>query len=126
MVRIREGMLAIKEMPEGSKKCPPVTSRGIRVKFQVVLSEDQARSILNTTLINGEAFFILGNKLLSQLHLTGVVKFPSVDQKFLSESNASARIKSQLIDFANGLEIYDITIVFPHRHSFEYPICTIF
>ena len=110
MVRIREGMLAIKEMPEGSKEnALQSLAEEIRVKFQVVLSEDQARSILNTTLINGEAFFILGNKLLSQLHLTGVVKFPSVDQKFLSESNASARIKSQLIDFANGLEIYDIT-----------------
>ena len=110
MVRIREGMLAISEMPEESKEnALQSLAEEIRVKFQVVISEDQARSILKTTLMNGEAFFILGNKLLSQLHLTGVVKFPSVDQKFLSESNASARIKSQLIDFANGLEIYDVT-----------------
>ena len=49
----------------------------------------------------------MGNKLLSQLHLTGVVKFPSVDQKFLSESNASARINSQMIEFANSLVVYD-------------------
>ena len=45
--------------------------------------------------------------MLSQLHLTGVVKFPSVDQKFLSESNASARINSQMIEFANSLVVYD-------------------
>ena len=57
MVRIREGMLAIKEMPEGSKEnALQSLAEEIRVKFQVVLSEDQARSILNTTLINGRHF----------------------------------------------------------------------
>ena len=30
-----------------------------------------------------------------------------MDQKFLSESNATARIKSQMIEFSNGLIIYD-------------------
>ena len=59
-------------------------------------------------LMHGDEFFKLGNKLLSQLHLTGVVKFPSVDQKFLSESNASARIKSQMIELVNDFTVFNL------------------
>ena len=57
--------------------------------------------------MDGEDFFSQGNKLLSQLHLTGVVKFPSLDQKFLAESNATAKIKAQMIDFSNRLVLFD-------------------
>ena len=79
----------------------------IRIKFQVLISEDEASSIFRASLMQGNEFFNLGNKILSQLHLSGVVKFPSLDQKFLSESNATTRIKSQMIEFSNGLIIYD-------------------
>ena len=108
MVRLREGMLAVLEMPTESKELALQSlTEELKVKFQVVLSEKEARTIFNASMMRGEAFFNSGNKLLSQLHLTGVVKFPSVDQKFLSESNATARIQSEMIDFANKLIVFD-------------------
>ena len=108
MVRLREGMLAVLEMPAESKELALQSlTEELKVKFQVVLSEKEARTIFNASMMHGEAFFNSGNKLLSQLHLTGVVKFPSVDQKFLSESNATARIQSEMIDFANKLIVFD-------------------
>ena len=108
MVRLREGMLAVLEMPAESKELALQSlTEELKVKFQVVLSEKEARTIFNASMMRGEAFFNSGNKLLSQLHLTGVVKFPSVDQKFLSESNATARIQSEMIDFANKLIVFD-------------------
>ena len=108
MVRLREGMVAVVEMSEESQELALQSLvEEIRIKFQVLISEDEARSIFHASLMQGNEFFNLGNKILSQLHLSGVVKFPSMDQKFLSESNATARIKSQMIEFSNGLIIYD-------------------
>jgi len=108
MVRLQEGILAVVEM-SGESRNLAIQSliEELKVKFQIALDESEARSILQATMMGGESFFILGNKLLSQLHLNGVVKFPSVDQKFLAESNATARIKSQMIEFSNKLVIYD-------------------
>jgi putative nucleotidyltransferase with HDIG domain len=108
MVRLREGMIAVSEISDDSKELALQSlTEEIRVKFQVLLSEEEAEAILNATLMHGDEFFILGNKLLSQLHLTGVVKFPSVDQKFLSESNASSRIKSQMVALVNGFTVFN-------------------
>ena len=108
MVRLREGMLAVVEMPEESQMLALQSLMDeLKVKFQVILTDQEALTLLNIIMMNGEDFFSQGNKLLSQLHLTGVVKFPSVDQKFLAESNATARIKAQMIDFSNRLVLYD-------------------
>ena len=108
MIRLREGMLAVVEMPDESKELALQSlAEELRVKFQVILSAQEARTLLNTSLMHGETFFDLGNKILSQLHLTGVVKFPSVDQKFLSETNASELINSRMVEFANKLVVFD-------------------
>ncbi len=109
IVRLREGMLAVVEISDESRELALQSLiEEIRIKFQVVLSDKEAKAILNTSLMHGEGFFNLGNKLLSQLHLTGVVKFPSVDQKFLSETNATSQIKNQMVEFANQLVVYDL------------------
>jgi len=108
MVRLREGMLAVVEMPEESQMLALQSLMDeLKVKFQVILTDQEARTLLNTVTMGGEDFFSQGNKLLSQLHLTGVVKFPSLDQKFLAESNATAKIKAQMIDFSNRLVLFD-------------------
>ncbi|MEK9783696.1 MAG: HDIG domain-containing metalloprotein [Opitutales bacterium] len=108
MVRLREGMLAVVEMPEESQMLALQSLMDeLKVKFQVILTDQEARTLLNTVTMDGEDFFSQGNKLLSQLHLTGVVKFPSLDQKFLAESNATAKIKAQMIDFSNRLVLFD-------------------
>lgn len=109
VVRLREGILAVVDMPmESQNLALQSLIEELKVKFQVVLTEQEARTILNTVAMQGGDFFTLGNKLLSQLHLTGVVKFPSLDQKFLAESNATDRIKAQMIDFSNRLVLHNL------------------
>ena len=94
MIRLREGMIAVMEMPEQTTEIALLSlAEELKVKFQVVLSEREALTVLNVSRMGGHSFFDLGNKILSQLHLTGVVQFPSMDQKFLAESNATARIQ---------------------------------
>ena len=61
----------------------------LSVKYQLTLLPREIRAVLLSAQLGSGAFFDQGSKLLAQLHLTGVVKFPSNDQKFLSESNAS-------------------------------------
>ena len=46
-------------------------------------------------------------ELLGKLHLTGVVKFPSIDQKFLSESNATSMINNSMLNLANRLIVIE-------------------
>ena len=108
MVRLQEGMIAVSEISNDSKEqALQSLTEEIRIKFQVLLTEEEAEAVLNATLLHGDKFFKLGNKLLSQLHLTGVVKFPSVDQKFMSESNATSLIKSQMIELVNDFIIFN-------------------
>ncbi len=110
MIRFREGMIAVTGMPEESMEMALLSlMEELKVKFQVTLSEREAHTIMLTSLMGGLSFFDQGNKLLSQLHLTGVVQFPSLDQKFLAESNATARINAQMIQFSNDLIVYDRT-----------------
>jgi len=110
MIRFREGMIAVTGMPEESMEMALLSLiEELKVKFQVTLSEREANTIMLSSLLGGLSFFDQGNKLLSQLHLTGVVQFPSLDQKFLAESNATARINAQMIQFTNDLILYDRT-----------------
>jgi len=108
LVRLREGMLAVIEMPEESRDMALNSlADELKIKFQVSLSAAEIRTALCICLMGGEAFFDEGSKLLSQLHLNGVVKFPSIDQKFLSESNATDRINSRMSDLANAFMFFD-------------------
>ena len=59
--------------------------------------------------MGGLSFFDQGNNLLPSCTYLGVVQFPSLDQKFLAESNATARINAQMIQFSNDLIVYDRT-----------------
>ena len=112
MIRFREGMRAVIGMPEESMEMALLSlMEELKVKFQVILSvEREARSIMTSSLMGGLSFFDEGNKLrFSHLHLTGVVQFPSIDQKFLAESNATAKINAQMIQLTNDLVVYDRT-----------------
>ena len=132
MVRLREGIVSVLEMPEVSRDIALQSlAEELKVKFQVVLSGGESRAILLSSTMQGYPFFDLGNKLLSQLHLTGVVKFPSMDQKFLAESNATSRINTQMISFTNELVIYDRSKVnapddLASALSIQYPILSTF
>ena len=64
MVRLREGMLVVMEMPEESQMLALQSLMDeLKVKFQVILTDQEARTLLNTVTMDGEDFFSLGNKL---------------------------------------------------------------
>jgi len=132
MVRLREGILSVMEMPIESRDIALKSlAEELKVKFQVVLSDDEGHAVFNASRMQGHSFFDLGSKILSQLHLTGVVKFPSMDQKFLAESNATSRINSQMIAFTNELLIYDrskakMSVYTANDLLIQYPVLFVF
>ena len=59
MVRLREGMVAVVEMSEESQELALQSLvEEIRIKFQVLISEDEARSIFHALLMQGNEFLI--------------------------------------------------------------------
>lgn len=99
----------------------------LSVKYQLTLLPREIRAVLLSGQLGSEDFFDQGSKLLAQLHLTGVVKFPSNDQKFLSESNASERISMRMVGITNKFVIFDSTVdpaksyLSPAEFSPDYP-----
>lgn len=128
MVRLREGMRAVLEMPPETRELSLMSlTEELKVKFQILLSERESRSILLVCQMGGHSFFNLGNKILSELHLNGVVQFPSIDQKFIAEANATNRVKAEMILFTNELSLIKrgkLTLFESDRTGFasEYPV----
>ena len=128
MVRLREGMSAVLEMPPETRDLSLLSlTEELKVKFQILLSERESRSILLVCQMGGHSFFNLGNKILSELHLNGVVQFPSIDQKFIAEANATNRVKAEMILFTNELFLLERgkhTLFESDRTGFssEYPV----
>jgi putative nucleotidyltransferase with HDIG domain len=132
MVRLREGMSAVLEMPPETRDLSLMSlTEELKVKFQILLSERESRSILLVCQMGGHSFFNLGNKILSELHLNGVVQFPSIDQKFIAEANATNRVKAEMVLFTNELSLLErgkLTLFESDRTGFasEYPVLSSF
>ena len=96
--------------------------------FQLPLT---AEDLLNFTrwrdFPNGENLFSEISRMLGHLHLVGVVKFPSTDQKFVAEANATAQIDNLMIRLTgrlvilSGLEDGFRLFLNPEEVSEQYP-----
>ena len=53
----------------------------------------------------GEDLFSTISKKLRLLHLRGVVKYPSTDQKFISEANATRELEAAMLKLSTDLII---------------------
>jgi putative nucleotidyltransferase with HDIG domain len=113
LLRLREACSTIVEMEgEGIEMAQQSLLDEIAVKYQLSLLPRELRAILFSFRLGKAAFFDEGGRLLAQLHLTGVVKFPSNDQKFLSESNATTKIEKKMLEMTNRL-----ILVNPYRKT---------
>ena len=107
MIRLEEGLLALDSMDAEAKEIAKISLvEELATNFQFKITDSEL-SILShwRHFSKGKNFFTTISKLLGQLHLVGVVKFPSTDQKFISEENATLKIESKMIELANQLLI---------------------
>ncbi len=108
LIRLREGMETLVEMQGESRELALKSLiEELSVKFQVNLSEWEARAMLKSNKVLGASFYETGSKLLSQAHLNGVVKFPSLDQKFLSEKNATDLLNARMLEFSDKVIVWE-------------------
>lgn len=107
LIRLEEGLMALDSMDEEARAVAEISLvEELDGNFQFKISPDELGTLSHWRHFSkGQNFFVTISKLLGQLHLVGVVKFPSTDQKFISEANASALIDSKMIQLADQLLI---------------------
>ena len=107
LLRLEEGLTLLSSMDEESRVTARVSlSDELLTNFNLELTKDELVNLLHWKNFSGkQGFFEKISNLLGKLHLTGVVKFPSVDQKFLSETNATNQINSAMLSLSNQLVI---------------------
>ena len=107
LIRLEEGLLTIETLPEETKGQAFLSLIGeIEKNFNITLTLEELTWLRKwRSFPNGKDLFSQIKKLLSKLHLRGVVKFPSNDQKFVSESNATREIEVSMISFVSDLVI---------------------
>ena len=72
--------------------------------FQLPLSADDLKNFAHwRDFPEGENLFSEISRILGHLHLVGVVKFPSTDQKFIAESNATGQIDNLMVRLTGRL-----------------------
>ena len=105
LIRLEEGLLALDSMDAESREVATISLiEELDSNFQFQISRAELSALSHwRDFAEDLNFFTTVGKLLGQFHLVGVVKFPSTDQKFISEVNASARIDSKMIDLSDQL-----------------------
>ena len=109
MIRLEESLVLLGSMEEESRI---VASESLFSEMEANFGLELTVEELNVLFFwknfsTSELFFDLVKELLGKLHLTGVVKFPSIDQKFLSESNATSMINNSMLNLANRLIVIE-------------------
>lgn len=107
LIRVEEGLLTIESLPEETKSQASLSLiNEIEKNFKISITLEELSWLKKwRSFPDGEDLFSNIKKLLSRLHLRGVVKFPSTDQKFISEVNATREIESAMINFASDMII---------------------
>ena len=103
--RLEEGLILLSSMDNDSRILAENSlKQELMSNFNLELTNDEFTALLQWRNFSGiESFFENISNVLGKLHLAGVVKFPSVDQKFLSEYNATKQISSAMISLSNKL-----------------------
>ena len=97
LIRMEEGLLTIESLPEETKSQASLSLiNEIEKNFKISITLEKLSWLEKwRSFPDGEDLFSNIKKLLSRLHLRGVVKFPSTDQKFISEVNATEKLNPQ-------------------------------
>ena len=109
MVRLEEALILLSSMEaENQDVAEESLQEELLANFNLQVSQKELEMLyLWRNFSESFSFFEIIKELLGKLHLTGVVKFPSVDQKFHSESNATALINNKMLNLANKLIVIE-------------------
>ena len=109
MVRLEEALILLSSMEaENQDVAEESLQEELLANFNLQISQKELEMLyLWRNFSESFSFFEIIKELLGKLHLTGVVKFPSVDQKFHSESNATALINNKMLNLANKLIVIE-------------------
>lgn len=129
MIRLEEGLLAIESIDASAVEGARLSLiEELRKNFNLFLTKEELRKLSWWRHLKGDTnFFLELDKMLKQLHLVGVVKFPSTDQKFISESNATKSIENLMVGLSNRLIVVgamneDLQLLHkPEQFMEEYP-----
>ncbi len=104
---LKEGLLTIDSLDQGAAEVARVSFlQDLEANFQLSLTMEELLSLSHWRHFPDEVdFFQTVTNQLKQMHFVGVVKFPSLDQKFISEANASARIDASMLEISNRLVV---------------------
>ena len=105
LIRLQEGLIALESISPDVREVAKVSLiEELATNFQFKISVDELSILAHWKHFPDSGnFFSTISPLLRKLHLVGMVKFPSNDQKFLSESNATSLIDSKMIELADQL-----------------------
>ena len=100
----------------------------MEANFKLVVSNEELKWIGKwQNFSDGRDLFSLIMQKLRMLHLRGVVKYPSTDQKFISEANATRVIESAMLSLSSDLVILSSVdeglrfLLSPDEIKTEYP-----
>ena len=107
LIRLQDGLLAIESLPpESHEQANLSLVNEIESTVQISTNPGEFRWLKKWRKFPDEQdLFSYMIQRLRLLHLRGVVKYPSTDQKFISEANASREIESAMRDFTSKLVI---------------------
>ncbi len=107
MIRLEESLILLNSMDSNARALATDSLFAeLETNFNLQVNKEELEALFLWKKFSGfNLFFEIIKELLGKLHLTGVVKFPSVDQKFLSESNATSRINNAMLSLANKLVV---------------------
>ena len=104
LIRLEDELLSIRTMDDEAAAIAELSLiEELKAKFELVVTLEEMNMLSHwQNFSDGENFLVyLPTKVLGKLHNTGVVKFPSSDQKFISEANATDRIDGMMVDIAS-------------------------
>ena len=109
MIRLEEGLILLSSMDlESQVIARESLCDELEANFNLNVRQAELDSLfLWRNFSNPSSFFEIVKELLGKLHLTGVVKFPSLDQKFHSEANATLFINNTMLNLSNNLIVIE-------------------
>ena len=107
LIRLKDGLLALESLPDEIKEqATQSLIDELESNFKLKVVADELRWLRQwRNFPKGQDLFSEISQSLRILHLRGVVKYPSTDQKFMSETNASREISSEMLKMSSRFVI---------------------
>ena len=107
LIRLQEGLLTIENLALDTQEQASLSLvNELEANFQLIIPPDEFVWLKKwQNFSSGKDLFSSIMQQLRMLHLRGVVKYPSTDQKFISEANATRIIESAMLTLSSDLVI---------------------